>query len=88
MAPRSSETTRAAQGKSFSTNPADLIEEPDADIDRAAIWRCCRGEGPIIYHSMERVRPGLVVVLEQHRTTAVEYDRITPMALPRTPPAP
>ncbi|WNG37441.1 asparagine synthase [Archangium violaceum] len=74
---------RSGDAVRWSTNPADLIEDPDAEIDRAAIWRCCRGEGPIIYHSMERVRPGQVVVLEQHRTTAVEYDRITPMALPR-----
>jgi len=67
----------------WSTNPADLVEDPDAGIDRAAIWRCCRGEAPFIYHSIDRVRPGQVVVLEQHRTTTVEYDRITPMALPR-----
>lgn len=74
---------RSGDAVRWSTNPADLIEDPDAEIDRAAIWRCCRGEGPIIYHSMGRVRPGQVVVLEQHRTTAVEYDRITPLALPR-----
>jgi asparagine synthase (glutamine-hydrolysing) len=67
----------------WSTDPADLVEDPDADIDRAAIRRCCRGEGPFIYRSMERVRPGQVVVLEQHRTTTIEYDRITPLALPR-----
>lgn len=67
----------------WSTSPADLVEDPDTDIDRAAIARCCRGEGPFIYHSIDRVRPGQVVVLEQHRTTVVEYDRITPMALPR-----
>ena len=74
---RSGDTVR------WSTNPADLIEDPDAEIDRSAVWRCCRGEGPFIYHSIDRVRPGQVVVLEQHRTTTVEYDRITPMALPR-----
>jgi asparagine synthase (glutamine-hydrolysing) len=67
----------------WSTDPADLVEDPDAEIDRAAIWRCCRREAPFIYHSMERVLPGQVVVLERHRTTAVEYDRITPMVLPR-----
>jgi asparagine synthase (glutamine-hydrolysing) len=74
---RSGDTVR------WSTNPADLVEDPDAEIHRAAIWRCCRGEAPFIYHSMDRVRPGQVVVLEQSRTTAVEYDPITPMALPR-----
>jgi asparagine synthase (glutamine-hydrolysing) len=74
---RSGDTVR------WSTNSADLVEDPDAEIDRAAIWRCCRGDAPFIYHSMERVRPGQVVVLEQHRTTTVEYDRITPIALPR-----
>src|SRR5215510_8621418 len=67
----------------WSTDPADLIEDPDADIEREAILRCCRGEGPFIYHVIDRVRPGQVVVLEQHRTTVVDYDRITPMALPR-----
>jgi asparagine synthase (glutamine-hydrolysing) len=73
---RSGDTVR------WSTNPADLVEDPDAEIDRAAVWRCCRGGGPFIYRSMDRVRPGQVVILEQHRTTTVEYDRITPMALP------
>ncbi|HEU4732748.1 MAG TPA: asparagine synthase C-terminal domain-containing protein [Kofleriaceae bacterium] len=67
----------------WSTDPAEVVEDPDTDIDRAAISRCCRGEGPFIYPSIDRVRPGQVVVLEQHRTTVVEYDRITPMALPR-----
>jgi asparagine synthase (glutamine-hydrolysing) len=67
----------------WSTDPADLVDDPDADIDRAAIWRSCRTEAPFIYHSMDRVRPGQVVVLDQHRTTVVEYDRIIPMALPR-----
>jgi len=67
----------------WSTDPADLIEDPDTDIDRAAISRCCRGEGPFIYHSIDRVRPGQVVILEQHRTAVVEYDRVTPLALPR-----
>ncbi len=74
---RSGDTVR------WSTNPADLVEDPDAEIDRAALWRCCRAEGPFIYHSIHRVQPGQVVVLERHRTTTVEYDRITPMALPR-----
>jgi len=74
---RSGDTVR------WSTNSADLVEDPDTEIDRAAIWRCCRSEAPFIYHSMERVRPGQVVVFEQHRTTTVEYDRISPMALPR-----
>lgn len=74
---RSGDTVR------WSTNPGDLVEDPDAEIDRAAIWRCCRVEGAFIYHAMDRVRPGQVVVLERHRTTTVEYDRITPMALPR-----
>lgn len=67
----------------WSTDPADLVEDLDTDIDRAAISRCCRGEGPFIYHSIDRVRPGQVVILEQHRTTVVEYDRVTPLALPR-----
>src|SRR5262245_7553559 len=67
----------------WSTDPADLVEDPDADIEREAILRCCRGEGPFIYHAIERVRPGQVVVLEQHRTTVVDYEQITPMALPR-----
>lgn len=74
---RSGDTVR------WSTDPADLVEDLDAEIDRAAVWRCCRGDGPFIYHAIDRVRPGQVVVLEQHRTTAVEYERITPMALPR-----
>jgi len=74
---RSGDTVR------WSTNPADLVEDPDAEIDREALWRCCRREAPFIYRSMERVRPGQVVILEPHRTTTVEYDRITPMALPR-----
>src|SRR5688572_13255421 len=43
---RSGDTVR------WSTNPADLVEDPDAEIDRAAIWRSCRGEAPFIYHSM------------------------------------
>ena len=67
----------------WSSNPADLVEDLDTDIDRLAISRCCRGEGPFIYHAIDRVRPGQVVVLEQHRTIVVDYDRITPMALPR-----
>jgi asparagine synthase (glutamine-hydrolysing) len=67
----------------WSTSPADLVEGPDAEIDRAAIWRCCRGEAPFIYRSMDRVRPGQVVVLDRHDTTSVEYDRVTTMALPR-----
>ncbi|TMQ19532.1 MAG: hypothetical protein E6J90_17830, partial [Deltaproteobacteria bacterium] len=67
----------------WSTDPADLVEDPDAEIDRAALWRCCRGDGPFIYRSLDRVRPGQVVVLEPHRTTTVDYDRITPIALPR-----
>ena len=67
----------------WSTDPADLVEDPDQDIERDAIVRCCRGEGPFIYHTIDRVRPGQVVVLEQHRTTVVDYERITPMALPR-----
>ena len=74
---RSGDTVR------WSTNPADLVQDPDAEIDRAAVWRYRSGWGPFIYRSMDRVRPGQVVILEQHRTTAVEYDRITPMALPR-----
>jgi len=74
---RSGDTVR------WSTNPADLVEDPDAEIDRAALWRCCQGKGPFIYPSIDRVRPGQVVVLEQHGTTTVEYDRITPMVLPR-----
>jgi asparagine synthetase B (glutamine-hydrolysing) len=74
---RSGDTVR------WSTNPADLVEDPDAEIDRSAVWCCCRGDGPFIYHSMDRVRPGQVVILEQRRTTTVEYDRITPMVLPR-----
>ena len=74
---RSGDTVR------WSTNPADLVQDPDAEIDRAAVWRCKVGVGTFIYRSMDRVRPGQVVILEQHRTTAVEYDRITPMALPR-----
>lgn len=73
----------SAGGVRWSTDPADLIEDPDTDIDRAAISRCCRGEGPFIYPAIDRVRPGQVVILEQHCTTAVVYDRITPMALPR-----
>jgi len=67
----------------WSTNPADLVEDPDTDIDRAAISRCCRGEGPFIYPSIDRVRPGQVVILELHRKAVIEYDRITPIALPR-----
>ena len=67
----------------WSTSPADLVEDLDTDIDRAAIARCCRGQGPFIYPSIDRVRPGQVVILEQHRTTVLEYDRVTPIALPR-----
>jgi asparagine synthase (glutamine-hydrolysing) len=74
---------RSGDAVRWSTSPADLVEDPDTDIDRAAIARCCRGEGPFIYPSIDRVRPGQVVILEQHRTTALEYDRITPIALPR-----
>lgn len=74
---------RSGDAVRWSTSPVDLVEDPDTDIGRAAIVRCCRGEGPFIYHAIDRVRPGQVVVLEQHRTNVVEYDRITPMALPR-----
>lgn len=74
---RSGDTVR------WSTDPADLVEDPDAEIDHAAVWRCCRGDAPFIYRSMDRVRPGQVVILERHRTTTVELDRIAPMALPR-----
>jgi len=73
---------RAGDTVRWSTDPADLVEDPAAEIDREAIWRCCRTEDPFIYRSIDRVRPGQVVVLERHRTTAVEYDRITPMELP------
>jgi asparagine synthase (glutamine-hydrolysing) len=74
---RSGDTVR------WSTDPADVVEDPDTDIDRAAISRCCRGEGPFIYPTIDRVRPGQVVVVEQHRTTVVAFDRVTPLALPR-----
>jgi len=74
---------RSGHAVRWSTSPADLVEDPDTDIDRAAIARCCRGEGLFIYPSIDRVRPGQVVILEQHRTTVLEYDRITPIALPR-----
>ncbi|HEX2691914.1 MAG TPA: asparagine synthase-related protein, partial [Kofleriaceae bacterium] len=74
---RSGDTVR------WSTSPADLVEDLDAEIDAAAVWRCCRGEGPFIYHSVDRVRPGQVVVIERDRTITVEYDRVTPMAVPR-----
>jgi asparagine synthase (glutamine-hydrolysing) len=67
----------------WSTDPADLVDDPEADIEREAIVRCCRGEGPFVYPAIERVRPGQVVVLEQHRTTVVDYERLTPMAVPR-----
>jgi len=60
-----------------------LVEDPEAEIDREAVFRCCRTEDPFIYRSIDRVRPGQVVVLERHRTTAVEFDRITPLELPR-----
>jgi hypothetical protein len=64
---RSGDTVR------WSTNPADLVQDPDAEIDRAAVWRCCRGGGPFIYRSMDRVRPGQVVILEQHRFSRAVY---------------
>lgn len=74
---------RSGDAVRWSTDPVDLVEDIDAEIDREALWRCCRAEGPFIYRSIDRVRPGQVVVIEQHGTTAVDYDRITPMALPR-----
>jgi len=74
---RSGDTVR------WSTDPLDLVEDPDAEIDWEAIWRCCRTEDPLVYRTVDRVRPGQVVVLDRRRTTTVEYDRITPMELPR-----
>ncbi len=67
----------------WSTDPADLLHGPQAEIDREGIWRSCRGDDAFVYHSLDFVRPGRLVVLDQNSTSTVWYEHVTPLDLPR-----
>lgn len=67
----------------WSTDPADLLDEGATEFGLDAIWRCCRGHNLFIYRNITPLRPGQLVIADEKATRTVQFDRITPMDLPR-----
>ncbi|MGK5550729.1 asparagine synthase-related protein [Actinomadura kijaniata] len=66
----------------WSTDPADLFDGGLADLDRAALWRACRGDDVLVYPGLTPVLPGELVVADAAGTTRVTYDPIVPLDVP------
>lgn len=67
----------------WSTDPTDLLDPGGPEFSDESLWRCCRGEDVFIYVGLAAVQPGEVVVVDEHRTTAVRFDALPPTPLPR-----
>lgn len=67
----------------WSTDPADLVHDPRAELGRQEIWRSCRGDDVFVYRGLDVVRPGQLVVVDENSTSTAWYERVTPLDLPR-----
>jgi asparagine synthase (glutamine-hydrolysing) len=67
----------------WSTDPSDLVGDGLAELDRATIWRLCRGDNVAAYPRLRRLRAGHVMVFDGRSTTDFRYDEVAPEGLPR-----
>lgn len=67
----------------WSTDSSELVLAGCEEFDRDALWRCCRGDMVFLYRHLKLVRPGYVVVIDAHSDTAIQYDHLRPLELPK-----
>ncbi|WP_169314250.1 asparagine synthase C-terminal domain-containing protein [Streptomyces piniterrae] len=74
---------RSRAGVEWSSDPRDLLDGRFPEFDRETLWRSCRGEDVFVYPGLGRLRSGQLVAFDPEATWTQQYERTTPMALPR-----
>jgi asparagine synthase (glutamine-hydrolysing) len=67
----------------WSTDPADLIENAEEEIHDDTLRLCCTGEDTFIYHHLNYVQAGNVVMISRDTIESKAFDQISALDLPR-----